>query len=204
MNRRRALLVSSLAALFPMPLHAQEAAVGKPAPHFRVPDSANRDRQLSEFAGKIVVLEWSSPSCPFVRAQYQSGVMQELQAEASRRGVVWLTVLSTYPSRRDYLPAEKAAAFHRGRRGASTALLLDDDGKMGKAYGAVVTPHLFIIGADGALAYAGGAGDKPTMNPDEVRASRSFVRAALDDLAASRKVAVPTAPPFGCAIAYRG
>jgi len=63
---------------------------------------------------------------------------------------------------------------------------------------------VFIIARDGTLAYAGGAGDKATMDPKEVRASRSFVRAALDDLAARRKVAMPTSRPFGCAIAYWG
>lgn len=78
------------------------------------------------------------------------------------------------------------------------------EGTMGKAYGAVVTPPLFIVGAQGTLVYAGGAGDKATMNAKEVRASRSFVREALEDLAAGRKVATPSSRPFGCAIAYRG
>jgi hypothetical protein len=42
------------------------------------------------------------------------------------------------------------------------------------------------------------------MDPKEVRASRSFIREALDDLAAGRSVATPTGRPFGCTIAYRG
>ncbi len=184
------------------PLAALEA--GRPAPPFRVPDAENRVRDLSEFAGRNVVLEWTSPSCPFVRAQYQSGVMQELQHTAVKQGPAWLSVLSTHPSRRDYLPPEKALAFHKGRGGASIALMMDAEGAMGKAYGAVVTPHMFIIGADGTVVYAGGTGDKPTMDAKEVRSSRNFIREALNDLAAGRKVATPTSPPFGCTIAYRG
>lgn len=181
-----------------------QASLGKPAPAFRVPDAEGRDRQLAEFERRAVVLEWTSPSCPFVRAQYDSGVMQELQGLAAKQGTVWLTVLSTHPSRRDYLPADKAAAFHRRRKGMSTALLLDQEGEMGKAYGAVVTPHIFIVGTNGTLVYAGGAGDKATTKASEVRSSRSYIREALEDLAAGRKVATPSSSPFGCTIAYRG
>jgi hypothetical protein len=130
--------------------------------------------------------------------------MQELQRMATKQGMVWLSVLSTHPSRRDYLLPEKAAAFHRGRDAASTALLMDSDGTLGRAYGAVVTPHMFIVAPDGNLAYAGGAGDKATMDPDEVRASRSYIRAALEDLAAGRKVRIASSRPFGCSIACSG
>ncbi len=187
------------------PATAQEAVeVGKPAPGFKVSDAEGRVRQLPEFAGKAVVLEWTSPSCPFVRAQYQSGVMQELQKMAAQQGAVWLTVLSTHPSRRDYLPPEKASALHRGRGGASSALLMDADGTLGKAYGAVVTPQIFIIGADGKLVYAGATGDKSTTNAKEVRSSRNFIREALADLAAGRKIATPSSQPFGCTVAYEG
>jgi peroxiredoxin len=183
---------------------AQGAAeVGKAAPAFKVPDAEGRIRQLSDLAGNPVVLEWTSPSCPFVRAQYVSGVMQELQKAAAQQGAVWLSVLSTHPSRRDYMPPEKAGAFHRSR-GAASGLLMDSDGRLGKAYGAVVTPHIFIVGADGKLVYAGATGDKSTTSPAEVRASRNFIREALADLAAGKKVATPTSRPFGCAVAYQG
>ena len=207
MSSRRALLIAlaGLPAFASLRLMAAEAAqLGKPAPAFSVLDAQGRVRRLSEFADKVVVLEWTSPSCPFARAQYRSGRMQELQRLAADRGMAWLTVLSAHPSRRDYLPPREAAAFHQRMDGASTALLLDSEGTMGRAYGAQVTPHMFIVARDGTLAYAGGAGDKATMDPKEVRASRSFVRAALNDLAAGRKIATPASRPFGCAIAYRG
>jgi len=161
-------------------------------------------RRLGEFTGRVVVLEWASPTCPFSRAQYQSGLMQDLQRMATARDMAWLTVLSAHPTRRDYLVHEQAEAFY-GRRGiASTALLVDAEGTLGRAYGAAVTPHIFILAGDHRLAYAGGTGDKATRDPKEVRASRSFVREALEDLAAGRPVAMPSSPPFGCAIAYRG
>jgi peroxiredoxin len=193
------ILVALVTLLLAFPAGAQKAA-----PNFEALDAQGRKVRLADFAGKTVVLEWTSRSCPFVRAQYDSGVMQELQRWSTGQGVVWLSVLSTHPSRREYMPPAEADKVHRERGGASTALLMDPDGRMGRAYGAVVTPHMFIIAPDGKLAYAGASGDRPTMDAQEVRASKSFVRAALQDLAAGRKVATPASRPFGCTIAYSG
>jgi hypothetical protein len=203
MNRRRILILAAgmLSGFHSVRLFAE---VGKPAPHFEVLDSAMRKRRLSEFKGKTVVLEWTSPSCPFVRAQYQSAVMPELQRWAAAQDIVWLSILSTHPSRRDYLPADKAEALHRSRGATPAALLLDPEGAMGRAYRAVVTPHMFIVAPNGNLVYAGAISDNPTMDAKEARVSRNYVKAALEDLAAGRKVATPSTRPFGCTIAYSG
>jgi len=192
-------LFAFAALLLAFPAGAQKAA-----PSFELLDSKGKTVRLADFSGKTLVLEWTSRSCPFVRAQYDSGVMQDLQKWATKQGVVWLSVLSTHPSRRDYLNSQEAERMHRERGGASTALLMDPDGKMGRAYGAVVTPHMYVIAPDGKLAYAGALGDRPTMDADEAKGAKSFVRAALQDLAAGRKVGTPQTRPFGCTIAYSG
>lgn len=198
MNRRHVLFLAAGA------LSGLHVFAANPAPAFEVLDTRMRKRTLSEFKGKTVVLEWTSASCPFVRAQYESGVMPELQRWAASQGIVWLSVLSTHPSRRDYLPPDKADALHRGRGGAPAALLMDSAGGMGRAYRAVVTPHMFIVEPKGELVYSGAISDNPTMSASEARASRNYVRAALDDLAAGRKIATPSTRPFGCTIAYSG
>ena len=204
MDRRQLLLLAaaSLGSLSATRLFA--ADIGKPAPQFEAVDTGMRKHRLSEFKGKTVVLEWTSASCPFVRAQYDSGVMPELQRWTASQGVVWLSVLSTHPSRRDYLPPDKAEALHRSRGAAPAALLFDAQGTMGRAYGAVVTPQMFIIAPSGELVYAGAISDNPTMSAKEARASKNFVRAALEDLAAGRRIATPSTRPFGCTIAYSG
>jgi peroxiredoxin len=197
MNRRQVLMLAVGAALLP-------TAAASPAPQFEVLDTGLRKRRLAEFHGKTVVLEWTSASCPYVRAQYDSGVMPELQRSASSQGVVWLSIISTHPSRRDYLPPDKAEALHRARGGSSAALLIDASGSVGRAYGAVVTPQMFVIDPKGELAYSGAISDNPTRRASEARASRNYVRAALEDLAAGRKVATASTRPFGCTIAYSG
>ena len=198
MNRRHVLIFAAGA------LSGLHVFAANPAPTFEVLDTRLRKRSLSEFKGKTVVLEWTSASCPYVRAQYESGVMPELQRWAASQGIAWLSILSTHPSRRDYLPPDKADALHRGRGGAPEALLMDSAGSVGRAYGAVVTPHMFIVGPKGDLVYSGAISDNPTMSAKEARASRNHVRAALDDLAAGRKIATPSTRPFGCTIAYSG
>jgi peroxiredoxin len=180
------------------------AEVGQPAPVFDVSDTAGRHRALAALRGKPVVLEWSSPTCPFAAAQYQSGRMQALQQWAKQHGVVWLTVLSSHPSRSDYLDGPAAAAWDHARGGMPTALLIDADGRMGHAYGAMTANHMFVIDAKGVVRYAGGIDDAMSTKPDEVASAHNYVRAALDDLLAGRPVKTATSEPAGCAIAYAG
>lgn len=181
-----------------------QAEVGKPAPPFEVVDADDHKRTLAEFAGKPVVLEWTSPSCPFAAAQYRSGRMQELQKWASRKGVVWLSVLSSHPSRSDYLDAAAAQKFNRGRGAVPAALLIDSSGAMGHAYGAMTANHMFVIDRKGTLVYAGGIDAAQSTKANEVLHARNFVRAALDDLLAGRKIRTATTEPAGCAISYAG
>jgi peroxiredoxin len=183
---------------------APKAEIGKPAPPFEVLDTANRARSLAEFKGRPVVLEWTSPSCPFAAAQYESGRMQELQKWAVKKGVVWLAVLSSHPSRSDYLDAAAARAFNRQRGATPTALLMDTSGATGHAYGAMTANHMFVIDRRGVLVYDGGIDDAMSTKADEVRGAHNFVRAALEDLLAGRKVRVVESEPAGCAISYAG
>ena len=181
---------------------ATTATQEKAASPFAVNDATGKRRTLEEFKGKIVVLEWTSPSCPFVRAQYASGKMQELQGWAKERGVVWLSVLSTHPARGDYLAPEKALAFNQGRKAQPTALLMDSTGQMGQAYGARNTPHMFVINSAGLIAYAGAIDTQPTVDESVVLKSQNWVRAALEDLLAGKRVAKPRTAPYGCLVGY--
>jgi peroxiredoxin len=183
---------------------APAARRGAPAPAFSAPDAHGKARTLREFDGKIVVLEWTSPSCPFAAAQYTSNSMPQLQRWARERGIVWLTILSSHPSRQDYLPAARAEAFNTQRGGVPTALLLDDTGAMGHAYGAMTANHMFIVGAKGSLVYEGGIDDSESRDPEEVKTAHNHVRAALEDLLAGHAIKTAKTEPFGCALAYAG
>jgi len=181
---------------------ATESVVGKEALPFSTLDANGQNRTLDEFKGRVVVLEWTSPSCPFVRAQYASGKMQELQSWAKAAGVVWLSVLSTNPARGDYLKPQQALAFMQERKAQPTALLMDPMGQVGHAYGARNTPHMFVINQAGMVAYSGAIDTQATVDESVVPKSRNLVRSALEDVLAGRKVATPVTAPYGCMVGY--
>lgn len=209
MNRRTLLASTACAVVAPgfawaAGPAASQATVGQPAPAFEVIDSLKQKRTLAQFKGRVVVLEWSSSSCPFAKAQYVSGRMPQIQRWAEQKDIVWLTVLSSHPSRSDYLEPDKAEAFNRGRGGVPSALLIDATGEVGKAFGAKTANHMFIVGKDGTLLYTGGIDDGETMNPQKVLTAHNYVQAALEDIVAGKAVHVATTQPFGCALAYAG
>ena len=177
------------------------ATIGEPAPAFTTADSNGRQVSLADFKGRTVVLEWTDPQCPFVQKHY-SGAMQKLQADARRDGVVWLTVNSEGAGKQGVQTAAEANRFMRDSGATPTAYLLDTDGKMGRAYGARTTPHLFVVNKEGVLVYAGGIDSIPSADPADLGKAQNFVAMALADLKAGRPVATPTARAYGCSIKY--
>ena len=178
------------------------AALGAPAPAFRTLDGDGRERTLAEFAGRIVVLEWTSSDCPYSRKHYGSGTMQALQKAAVRDGVVWLTVSSSAKDREGYFTPALARAW-RARVGShATAILLDSAGSMGRAYGARTTPQMFVVDRAGRIAYMGGIDDRPYADPASLKGAKAYVAAALADLKAGRAVAEPVSAPYGCSVRY--
>lgn len=181
---------------------AQAVTIGQPAPAFEVKDANGKLVKLADFKGKHVVLEWTNPNCPFVVKHYGSQNMQGLQKDATAKEVVWLSISSTAPGHVDYLAAKDLVAKYQSWGASSTALLMDDDGRVGKTYAARTTPHMFIVDPKGVLVYAGGIDDKRSANPADVATARNFVKVSLGELLAGKPVSTPTSAPYGCSIKY--
>jgi len=159
MNR----IFSSLAfgaALLSSGLCLAQATVGQAAPAFTAIDTAGKPVTLADFKGKYVVLEWTNPGCPFVQKHYDSGNMPATQKEATAKGAVWLSINTTAKDAGDYMPPAELQGWMKSKRGAPTATLMDSDSKVGRAYGARTTPHMYIVDSKGVLVYAGGIDDK--------------------------------------------
>ncbi|NEV61149.1 thioredoxin family protein [Thiorhodococcus minor] len=176
--------------------------VGAPAPAFTGTDTSGQSWRLADLHGKTVVLEWTNHDCPYVRKHYGSGNMQALQREAAGNGVLWLSVISSAPGKQGYVSPAEADALTRQRDASPTAVLLDPEGTMGRAYGAQTTPHLFVIDGSGTLVYMGGIDDRPTTDPADIAGATNYVRAALADLAAGESLGTPVARPYGCSVKY--
>jgi peroxiredoxin len=176
--------------------------VGQPAPAFTVTDTSGKTVSLADYKGKTVVLEWVNPGCPFVQKHYNSANMQGTQKDAAAKGVVWLAINSTATDAGDYKPPAAMAQWMQSHQAAASATLMDADGKVGRAYGARTTPHLYIVNPAGTLVYAGGIDSKPTANPADIPGATNYVKLALAETAAGKPISNPTTRPYGCSIKY--
>jgi len=176
--------------------------VGKAAPEFSVQDTSGKAVTLADQKGKVVVLEWVNFGCPFVKKHYGSGNIQKLQEGYTGKGVVWLTVHSAGKDGSAYLEPSKLAETAKDNGNKATAILVDGDGKLGKAYDAKVTPHMFIIDKEGKLVYNGAIDSLATTEQSDVdKADKLFVN-ALDNVLAGKAVENAKNQPYGCGVKY--
>ena len=181
---------------------ATAATVGQPAPAFTAVDTSGKTVSLADFKGRHVVLEWVNPGCPYVQKHYSSANMQGTQKEAAAKGAVWLAVNSTATEHGDYKAPAAMAKWMQGQQAAAAATLMDVEGKVGRAYGARTTPHLYIVDPKGMLVYAGGIDNKPTANPADVAGATNHVKVALAETLAGNPVTQATTRPYGCSVKY--
>lgn len=178
------------------------AKVGEKAPDFKVADMNGKVHQLSDYKGKYVVLEWTNEGCPFVKKHYESHNMQKLQKEYTSKGVIWLTVASSVKGKQGHWTPEQAKAKAKEWGIASTAILLDGDAKMGKAYGAKVTPHMFIINPEGVLVYNGAIDSNDSTDPKDIATATNYVDEALKSSMKGEPIKVSTSKPYGCGVKF--
>ena len=194
----------ALGATFLMGSHAAAApAVGQRAPDFVAVDTAGKQHRLSDFAGKFVVLEWTNPGCPFVRKHYGSGNMPATQKAATEKGVVWLSVNSTERTAGDYLKPAALDAWMKEQSAAPTAVLMDEDGVIGRAYAARTTPHLYIIDPKGVLVYAGGIDSIASSRSEDIKTATNYVNQALGEAFGGKPISAAATRPYGCSIKYK-
>jgi len=200
-QRRSLLLAGTAAALVPATAWAS-ADLGKPAPAFTATDSNGKSWSLADLRGKVVVLETTNHECPYVGKHYRSGNMQAQQREATAKGVIWLTVAASAPGEEGFVNASQANDLTKSRNAAPTAVLLDPQSKIARAYGATVTPHMYIIDTSGILVYKGGIDSSPSADTADIPKAKQYVRVALGELLAGKQVAEASTRPYGCSLKY--
>jgi len=181
---------------------AAQAVVGQAAPAFAVTDTQGRSVKLADFRGKHVVLEWVNPGCPYVQKHYNSGNMPATQKAARAKDVVWLAINSTNVDHYDYRKPDDLSAWLKSKDSAMTATLMDVDGKVGRAYAARTTPHMYVIDPQGKLVYAGAIDSIPSANTADIKAATNYVNQALGEVLAGKTVSKPTSQAYGCSIKY--
>jgi len=182
--------------------HAATATVGQAAPDFTATDTTGNTRKLSDYRGKLVVLEWTNPGCPFVQKHY-SGNMQGLQKEFTGKGVVWLSVNSTGSDSGDYLPPVRLASWMTGKQAAATATLMDESGQIGQMYGARTTPHMYIVSPQGQLVYAGAIDSIPSARVEDIKTATNYVRQGLNEALGGKPISMASSRAYGCSVKYK-
>jgi peroxiredoxin len=174
---------------------AAKATVGSTAPSFSLQDENGKTVSLTDYSGKIVVLEWTNPECPFVKRHYAAKTMTTLANEYKSKDVIWLAINSTGDSDN---AGNKAWITENG---LGYPILNDSAGEVGHAYGAKSTPDMFIINKDGKLVYSGAIDNDPAGTM-AASARINYVKVALDEVLAGSAVSTPETKSYGCAVHY--
>ncbi len=201
--RLKSIIILSLSLLFITTAGlAKELKIGKSAPGFSLADVSGKMHKLKDYRGKYVVLEWTNYDCPFVKKHYNSGNMQMLQKQYTAKDVVWLSINSSAPGKQGNFTSEEVMKRAGVHETSFSAYLMDQDGDVGKKYGAKTTPHMFVIDPKGKLIYMGGIDDIKSTNMDDIAKATNYVAAALDAALAGKAVAVSSSKPYGCGVKY--
>jgi peroxiredoxin len=176
-----------------------QARIGEQAPDFELKDLDGNTFKLSEHRGKIVVLEWFNPDCPYVIKHHEKHkTMEDLYTRHKEHGLVWVAINSG-------APGKQGAGEERNRKARADfemvfPLLLDEEGKVGRAYGALVSPHMYIIDRDGRLVYNGAIDNDrhPTRLGDV-----NYVDQAILEVLDGRTVTHAETRPYGCTVKYK-
>jgi peroxiredoxin len=174
-------------------------AVGAPAPDFTLTGAGGQVHHLSDYRGQVVVLEWTSPVCPFTAHAYATKAMQAVQKQAAQQKAVWLSINTSKPGRPGYLTPDQAKARVKTLGARVTAFLFDTGGGTGRLYGAKATPALYVIGKDGRIVYEGAFDDDAAGTGV---AHHRYVAEALADLKSGQPVAAPETRQYGCPVEY--
>jgi peroxiredoxin len=186
------------------------ALLKKPAPDFTLQDIDGKSVSLRSLRGKVVVLEWFNPDCPFVRFSHQKGPLRELAKQLSSDKLVWLSINSGGVGKQGHGLERNRAA--KGEYGIENTILLDETGEVGHKYGAEKTPHLFVIDAKGRLVYRGGLDNAPMGVVDDAHPRSKdtlagelepYLQRAIEDLEKKRALRLSETPSYGCSVKYQ-
>ena len=182
------------------------AEIGKAAPAFTLKDTDGKTHSLSDFKGKIVVLEWFCPTCPYSggrgsKSVHNNGSVKELMKNMKgvedEGEVVYLLIdSSTAKMRVSAEELSKQDAELKKKIGIEAPILIDGDTSIAKAYGAKSTPHMFVIDGEGILRYHGAFSDR---NDNK----KNYVLDTVKSIKAGSDVEPTYVKQWGCGVRYQ-
>ena len=177
--------------------------IGKLAPAFSLPSASGKTIASTQFKDKVVVLEWLNHGCPFVRKHYDSNNMQALQKKYKAQGVVWVSIISSAPGKQGHVSPKVAAEEAKKYNSEATHILIDEDGTVGRAFEAKVTPHMYVLGKDGRIFYQGAIDSIASADQADIAKAENYVARALDATLNGEKIKIDATKAYGCGVKYQ-
>ncbi|MBT5872155.1 MAG: thioredoxin family protein [Candidatus Latescibacteria bacterium] len=199
------IVVTAAVVLFGLtsePMAKGKVRVGEAALDFELTDTDGRSVKLSDYRGMHVVLEWINYDCPFVRKHYESGNMQALQKKYTDKGVIWLAICSNRPGSQGNFENAEIERRRKNHGSTVTAYLRDDDGSVGRLYGATNTPHMYIVNPAGTLVYMGAIDSIASSRQSDIEEADNYMTLSLDAVLEGKAVPVSATKAYGCTIKY--
>ena len=169
-----------------------------PAPVFEVTDSAGVVHKLSDYRGKVVILEWMNPYCDANGKYYNSKKLPKLQAKWNDDKIVWLMINSYKPDQEGYVSANVARYLLMSTGAKVDGFVSDLSGELAQAYAIAQIPSVVIIDGDGNLAYQGAFDDHVGNDPVGLIEAPSHIDDVLTALATGEVPAKSGSKPNGC------
>ncbi len=169
--------------------------IGKEVSDFTGKSVDGKTVKLSDFKGKIIVLEWYNPTCPFVKKFYSVGKMQEFQTQVTSAGHIWITI-NTGGKVTDLKSATTTD------KNKATIVIDDADGSIARQFEAKTTPHCFVINRDGVLVYKGAIDSIPSTKSADIEKATNYILSAVTSTQDNKKIEVNSTKPYGCGVKY--
>jgi peroxiredoxin len=172
---------------------------GRDAPGFSLPGVDGQTRSLDDYADKAaVIVVFTCNHCP-TAIDYEDRLVQ-IQADYAGKGVQIIAINSNetdgHPTDSFEHMVERAED-----KGFNFPYLRDESQDVAKAYGAMRTPHVFLLDADRKVVYNGRIDDMPD---DPANVGRHDLREAIDEVLSGDPVSVPVTQSIGCNVKWWG
>ncbi len=169
--------------------------IGAVAPSFTLPDTDRSPTPLLDGDSRATIVVFTCNHCPYALAWHDR--LQAVAGDYAGRGVRTVQINANDASRYPRDSAEAMAA--RVEAGEFVGPYLHDATQdVARAWGAGVTPEVFVLDGDGRLAYRGA----PDGDHADESLAAGWLRAALDEVLSDRSPQPAETRPVGCSIKW--